>query len=65
MDSTKKQARIAGLLYVLIAVTAPVGLGDVAGILEFGELPIILWLLIWGAKAQSSIANRPNTGIST
>ena len=23
-----------------------------AGILEAGELPIIFWLLIWGAKAQ-------------
>ena len=25
-------------------------LGDVGGLLEFGEPPIILWLLIWGAK---------------
>jgi hypothetical protein len=31
MDSTRKQARIAGLLYVLIAVTAPVGLIYVPG----------------------------------
>jgi len=31
MDSTRKQARIAGLLYALIAVTAPVGLIYVPG----------------------------------
>src|SRR5208337_561628 len=31
MDSTRKQARIAGMLYALIAVTAPVGLSYVPG----------------------------------
>ena len=31
MDSTRKQARIAGLLYALIAATAPVGLSYVPG----------------------------------
>jgi hypothetical protein len=31
MDSTRKQARVAGLLYVLIAATAPVGLIYVPG----------------------------------
>ena len=30
-----------------------------AGLLELGELPIIFWLLIWGAKAQpSALASR-------
>jgi hypothetical protein len=27
---------------------------NVAGILEFGELPIIFWLLIWGARVSTS-----------
>jgi len=27
-----------------------------AGILEFGELPIIIWLLIWGAKTPNAAA---------
>lgn len=31
MDSTKRQARIAGLLYVLVGVTAPIGLEVVPG----------------------------------
>ena len=31
LDSTKKQARIAGLLYGLVALTAPVGLIYVPG----------------------------------
>ena len=26
MDSTKKQARIAGVLYTFVAITAPIGL---------------------------------------
>ena len=30
--------------------------GQFAMVLEFGELPIIFWLLIWGAKAQRSDA---------
>jgi hypothetical protein len=33
--------------------------GDVAGILEIGEVPIIFWLLIWGAKAQPAPALAP------
>jgi hypothetical protein len=28
------------------------GVDRVAGILEFGELPIIFWLLIWGARTR-------------
>ena len=57
---------IAGLGYLLgtfnyLILPRPVSiLGDVAGILELGEPPIILWLLIWGAKAQSSSANLPS-----
>jgi hypothetical protein len=27
--------------------------GNVAGVLEIGEVPVILWLAIWGAKARS------------
>jgi hypothetical protein len=50
---------IAGLGYVLDSFTSLIlphyssTVGDVASILELGELPIILWLLIWGAKAPS------------
>ncbi len=49
---------LAGAGYVASAFTtlllpqfeSPVDM--VAGILEFGELPIILWLLIWGARER-------------
>jgi hypothetical protein len=57
---------IAGLGYVLDSFTSLIlphyssTVGDVASILELGELPIILWLLIWGAKAQSSNATLPS-----
>lgn len=53
---------VAGVGYLLGSFTSlilphPVGiLGDVAGILTLGEPPIIIWLLIWGAKVQSSNA---------
>jgi hypothetical protein len=53
---------IAGLGYVLDSFTSLIlphytdAVGNVAGILELGELPIILWLLIWGARTRS-----PNT----
>jgi len=56
---------IAGLGYVLDSFTSLIlphyqgAVGDVAGILEMGELPIILWLLIWGAKARSGPAISP------
>jgi len=43
INQTRKDARVAGVLYLLIGLTAPIGLG---------ELPIIFWLLIWGAKSQ-------------
>ena len=54
---------VAGLGYLLgsfisLILPHPVSiLGDVAGILTLGEPPIIIWLLILGAKAQSSNAN--------
>ena len=56
---------IAGLGYVLDSFTSLIlphykgAVGEVAGILELGELPIILWLLIWGAKARSGPAISP------
>jgi hypothetical protein len=56
---------IAGLGYVLDSFTSLIlphykgAVGDVAGILELGEPPIILWLLIWGAKARSGPAISP------
>lgn len=51
---------IAGAGYLVDSTTAILlpqyehQVGNVAMILAFGELPIIFWLLIWGAKAQSS-----------
>jgi hypothetical protein len=57
---------IAGLGYVVDSFTSLIlphytsTVGGVAGVLELGELPIIPWLLIWGAKAQSSNANPPS-----
>jgi hypothetical protein len=57
---------IAGLGYVLDSFTSLMlphytsMVGDVADILELGELPIILWLLIWGAKAQPSNVTVPS-----
>ena len=49
---------LAGVGYVVSSFTilllpqyqSPVDM--VAGVLEFGELPIIFWLLIWGARAS-------------
>lgn len=58
---------VAGCAYLAASFTSlllpryanPVG--QVAGILEAGELPIIFWLLIWGAKAQPGPALAPAT----
>ena len=56
----------AGLGYLLGSSTSLIfpqytsTVGEIAGILEFGEPPIILWLLIWGAKVQSSKAKLPS-----
>ena len=57
---------IAGLGYVLESFTSLIlpryidTVGDVAGILALGELPIIPWLLIWGATARPSNPTRPS-----
>jgi len=59
---------VAGLGYVLDSSTSLIfprytsAVGDFAGILQLGEPPIILWLLIWGAKAQSSNTKSPSVG---
>src|SRR5436305_1651878 len=98
MNSIKRQARIAGLLYLLASIPAPFALFVIrcgfnprllgfllfisgfanvakslttlvlpdyapvidrfAGILAAAELPIILWLLIWGAKEQVVVRAR-------
>jgi hypothetical protein len=34
--------------------------GQVTMILGIGELPIMFWLLIWGAREQSSSARLPD-----
>jgi hypothetical protein len=39
MRTTRQQARIAGVLYFAMALLAP-------------EVPIIFWLLIWGARGK-------------
>ena len=39
---------------ILVVPQLPRVVGQLAGILELGEVPIILWLLIWGAKNHSS-----------
>jgi hypothetical protein len=50
----------AGIAYVISSFTSIVlpqyaqQVGQVALILEMGELPIMFWLLIWGAKARSA-----------
>jgi hypothetical protein len=68
MNTIKKQARFAGLLYLVACLPAPFALiyvpntlivprsahlvGQVTMILELAQLPIVLWLLIWGAREQ-------------
>jgi hypothetical protein len=53
-------AMLAGVGYLIGSTTSLVipqyasSLGGIAGVFEVGELPIILWLLIWGARAQPS-----------
>jgi hypothetical protein len=54
---------VAGCAYVVDSTTTLVlpqyakAVSSVAGVLELAELPIILWLAIWGAKAQSAGAS--------
>jgi len=49
---------VAGCAYVSDEITALIvpqystSVGTIAGILELGELPIILWLVIWGARPR-------------
>ena len=49
---------IAGCAYVVDSTTTLTlpqyagHVGNVAGVLEIGEVPIILWLAIWGAKVR-------------
>jgi hypothetical protein len=49
---------VAGCAYLASSFTSLLlpryanAVNPVAGILEIGELPIVFWLLIWGAKAQ-------------
>ena len=51
---------IAGVAYLVSAFTSILlpehahRVGQVAMLLEMGEVPIIFWLLIWGAKEQPS-----------
>jgi hypothetical protein len=58
---------IAGSAYLVSAFTAIVlpryadAVGRVTMILAFGEVPIIFWLLIWGAKPQRSAAPAVST----
>ena len=53
-------AMVAGVGYLIGSTASLVirqyasSLSGIAGILQVGELPIILWLLIWGARAQPS-----------
>ena len=51
---------VAGCAYVVESTTTLVlpqyahVVSSVAGVLEFAEVPIILWLAIWGAKVRSA-----------
>jgi Domain of unknown function (DUF4386) len=51
---------LAGSGYVVSSITTLLlpryqgSVDTIAGILNFGEVPIIFWLLIWGAKAPTS-----------
>ena len=51
---------VAGIGYVLAAIGNLIvpawkpAVGPVAQILEFGELPIMFWLLIWGARGEKA-----------
>lgn len=53
---------IAGAAYLASAFTSLLlpqyghAVGQIAGVLEIGEVPIILWLLIWGAKVKPTEA---------
>ena len=47
---------VSSIDYLILTKHIP-AVGQIAGILEFGEPPIMLWLLIWGARGPK--ANDP------
>ncbi len=47
-------AYLAAAFAILIMPSLSPRVGPVASILEIAEVPIILWLLIWGAREQSA-----------
>lgn len=56
---------LAGVPYVVTTLTTLVMpqfsyVARLLGILMFGELPMLLWLLIWGAKEQRSAGQHPD-----
>jgi hypothetical protein len=61
---------VAGCAYVVESTTTLVlpqyahVVSSVAGVLEFAEVPIILWLAIWGAKVRSGGAASASRGSS-
>jgi hypothetical protein len=52
---------IAAAMASLVLPPGPVTtmIGSVAEILEFGEIPIILWLAIWGARVKPAAVTAP------
>lgn len=51
---------LLGSLTSLLMPWAAGAVGGISGLLELGEPPIILWLLIWGARAPTSATPRPS-----
>jgi hypothetical protein len=46
---------VASAFFTIVLPQFTSTFGSVAGLLELGELPIIFWLLIWGAREQDSL----------
>jgi hypothetical protein len=61
---------LAGVGYLVVSFNTlvlpqlPHVVGQLGGILELGELPIIFWLLIWGAKDQRASHALPAPAIA-
>jgi len=60
MNEIKRQARFAGIFYVAFAFTSLVlpQFADISGwlgILMLGEFPMVIWLLVWGARGTVPI----------
>jgi hypothetical protein len=59
---------VAGVAYLVAATVSLLlpriahAVGQVAGIVEIAEVPIIFWLLIWGAKEQPTQKERRGEG---